>query len=50
MRRPSPPRWQIPDRITVNDEKITDAKAQIKLEGETIVRKGKKAFKKVVVK
>ncbi len=36
--------------IAVNDEKITDAKAQIKLEGETIVRKGKKAFKKVVVK
>ena len=36
--------------ITVNEEKITDAKAQIKLEGETIVRKGKKAFKKVVVK
>ena len=36
--------------ITVNDEKITDVKAQIKLEGETIVRKGKKAFKKVVVK
>ena len=36
--------------ITVNDEKITNAKAQIKLEGETIVRKGKKAFKKVVVK
>ena len=36
--------------ITVNDEKITDAKAQIKLEGETIVRKGKKAFKKVVIK
>ena len=36
--------------INVNDEKITDAKAQIKLEGETIVRKGKKAFKKVVVK
>ena len=36
--------------ITVNDEKITDAKAQIKLEGEMIVRKGKKAFKKVVVK
>ena len=36
--------------ITVNDEKITDAKAQIKLEGETIVRKGTKAFKKVVVK
>ena len=36
--------------ITVNDEKITDAKAQIKLEGEMIVRKGKKAFKKVVIK
>ncbi len=36
--------------ITVNDEKITDAKAQIKLEGEIIVRKGKKAFKKVVIK
>ena len=36
--------------ITVNDEKITDAKAQIKLEGEMIVRKGKKACKKVVVK
>ena len=36
--------------ITVNDEKIADPKAQVKLEGETIVRKGKKAFKKVVVK
>jgi len=36
--------------ITVNDEKMTDPKAQIKLEGETIVRKGKKAFKKCVVK
>ena len=36
--------------ITVNDEKKTDPKEQIKLEGETIVRKGKKAFKKVIVK
>ena len=36
--------------ITVNDEKMTDPKAQIKLEGETIIRKGKKVFKKVVVK
>lgn len=36
--------------ITVNDEKMTDAKAQIKLEGEIIIRKGKKVFKKVIVK
>jgi tyrosyl-tRNA synthetase len=36
--------------ITVNDEKMTDPKAMIKLEGETIVRKGKKAFKKCIVK
>lgn len=36
--------------ITINDEKMTDAKAQIKLEGEIIVRKGKKAFKKIIVK
>lgn len=36
--------------ITINDEKMTDAKAQIKLESEIIVRKGKKAFKKIVVK
>ncbi len=36
--------------VTVNDEKMTDSKAQIKLEGEIIVRKGKKAFKKIVVK
>ncbi|MCR5110532.1 MAG: tyrosine--tRNA ligase [Ruminococcus sp.] len=36
--------------ITVNDEKKTDPKEQIKLDGETIVRKGKKAFKKVIVK
>ncbi len=36
--------------ITVNDEKMSDPKAQIKLEGEVIVRKGKKAFKKCIVK
>ena len=36
--------------ITVNDEKKTDPKEMIKLEGDVIVRKGKKAFKKVVVK
>ena len=36
--------------ITVNDEKKSDPKEMIKLEGEIIVRKGKKAFKKVVVK
>ncbi|MBR5684257.1 MAG: tyrosine--tRNA ligase [Ruminococcus sp.] len=36
--------------ITVNDEKKSDPKEMIRLEGEIIVRKGKKAFKKVVVK
>ncbi len=36
--------------ITVNDEKMTDQRAQIKLDGDIIVRKGKKAFKKVIVK
>ena len=36
--------------ITVNDEKKTDPKEMIKLEGEIIVRKGKKAFKKVVAR
>ena len=36
--------------ITVNDEKKSDPKEMIKLDGEIIVRKGKKAFKKVVVK
>ncbi len=36
--------------ITVNDEKKSDPKEMIKLEGEVIVRKGKKAFKKVIVK
>ncbi|MCM1133483.1 MAG: tyrosine--tRNA ligase [Ruminococcus flavefaciens] len=36
--------------ITVNDEKMSDPRAQIKLDGEIIIRKGKKAFKKIVVK
>ncbi len=36
--------------ITVNDEKKNDPKEMIRLEGDIIVRKGKKAFKKVVVK
>ena len=36
--------------ITVNDEKKTDPKEMIVLDGEIIVRKGKKAFKKVIVK
>lgn len=34
--------------ITVNDEKITDAKSQIAPDG-VIIRKGKKAFKKIAV-
>ncbi len=36
--------------ITVNDVKMADPKATIKLDGETIIRKGKKTFKKVIVK
>ena len=36
--------------ITVNDEKKSDPKEMIVLSGETIVRKGKKAFKKIVIK
>ena len=36
--------------ITVDDEKITDPKTMIKLDKDIIVRKGKKAFKKVIVK
>ena len=36
--------------ITVNDEKKTDPKEMIRIEGDIIVRKGKKAFKKVVLK
>ena len=36
--------------ITVNDEKKSDPKEMIVLSEETIVRKGKKAFKKIVIK
>ena len=36
--------------ITVNDEKISDPKARISLSGEVIIRKGKKAFRKIIVK
>ncbi|MCD7812219.1 MAG: tyrosine--tRNA ligase [Ruminococcus sp.] len=36
--------------ISVNDKKITDPKAMIDLSGETIIRKGKKVFHKVIVK
>ncbi len=36
--------------ITVDDVKIADPKAMITLDKEIIVRKGKKAFKKVIVK
>ncbi|MCR4888548.1 MAG: tyrosine--tRNA ligase [Ruminococcus sp.] len=36
--------------ITVDDVKISDPKAMITLDKEIIVRKGKKAFKKVIVK
>jgi len=36
--------------ITVDDAKISDPKAMIALDKDIIVRKGKKAFKKVVVK
>lgn len=35
--------------VSVNDEKITDPKTMIKLDGETILRKGKKVFHKIVV-
>ncbi len=36
--------------ISVNDKKITDPKTMIDLSGETIIRKGKKVFHKVIVK
>ncbi len=36
--------------ISVNDEKITDAKAAITLGEETIIKKGKKIFHRVIVK
>ena len=35
--------------VSVNNEKITDPKAIITLDGETIIKKGKKVFHKVVV-
>ena len=35
--------------ITVNDEKATDVKAQIALDGEVIVKKGKKVFHKAIL-
>ena len=35
--------------ISVNDEKITDTKAQIKIDGEVIIRKGKKVYHKAVI-
>ena len=36
--------------VSVNDEKITDPKAVIKISDEIIIKKGKKAFHKVVIK
>ena len=35
--------------VSVNNEKVTDPKAIIPLDGETIIKKGKKVFHKVVV-
>ncbi len=35
--------------VAVNDEKITDPKAQIAMEGEVILKKGKKVFHKAIV-
>ncbi len=35
--------------IAVNDAKVTDPKAQITIEGEVIIKKGKKVFHKVVL-
>ncbi|HEZ7988274.1 MAG TPA: tyrosine--tRNA ligase [Ruminococcus sp.] len=36
--------------VSVNDEKITDPKAVIKISDEIIIKKGKKTFHKVVIK
>ena len=36
--------------VSINDEKITDPKAVIKISDEIIIKKGKKTFHKVVVK
>ncbi|MGN1223764.1 MAG: tyrosine--tRNA ligase, partial [Ruminococcus sp.] len=35
--------------VSVNNEKVTDPKAMILLQGETILKKGKKVFHKIVV-
>ena len=35
--------------ISINDEKITDAKAQIKIDSEVIIKKGKKVYHKAVI-
>lgn len=35
--------------VSVNNEKVTDPKAIITLDGETIIKKGKKVFHKVIV-
>jgi len=35
--------------VSVNNEKVTDPKAMIPLQGETILKKGKKVFHKIVV-
>jgi tyrosyl-tRNA synthetase len=35
--------------ISVNNEKITDTKAQIKIDGEVIIKKGKKVYHKAVI-
>ncbi|MBE6862857.1 MAG: tyrosine--tRNA ligase, partial [Ruminococcus sp.] len=36
--------------ISVNDEKVTDPKSNITLGDETIIKKGKKIFHKIVIK
>ena len=35
--------------VSVNDVKVTDPKTVITLDGETIIKKGKKVFHKVIV-
>ena len=36
--------------ISVNDEKLTDPNAQLSIDGEIVVKKGKKIFHKVIIK
>ncbi len=36
--------------ISVNDEKVTDPNAQLSIDGEAVVKKGKKIFHKVIIK